>query len=94
MFPKDMQQQSEKMGATLAFVVQQLRSPEALRVPLQELGARHKEYGAKREHYVIVVEELVGAMADVAGPSWTEDDTADWALALRLVSDQMLGPRS
>ena len=92
LFGHDLSKQEEKLAATLAAVIEHLRSPEALTTPLRELGERHRGYGALREHYPIVVEELVGAMADVAGDGWSDEDTEDWTVALQIVSERMLGP--
>src|SRR3954453_2059647 len=37
---------------------------------LKRLGARHVAYGARPEHYPVVGEVLIGAMAQVAGDAW------------------------
>ncbi len=91
MFPDDLSGQRDKFGAMLDFVIKHLQRPDELTRPLKELGDRHRGYGVRTEHYSLVVEELVGAMADVAGPAWTREDAADWALALRIVCERMLG---
>jgi hemoglobin-like flavoprotein len=90
-FPTDMAKQTEKIGQTLEYVIAHLRSADDLTGPLKELGERHVGYGAKPEHYLIVIEEMVGAMAEVAGAAWTDEDSADWSLALRVVSERMIG---
>jgi methyl-accepting chemotaxis protein len=94
LFPADpvaMDLQRDKLAASLRAVVAHLRRPEVLYGPLRDLGRRHEGYGAKPEHYPIVIEELVGAMRDVAGKDWTAEHTADWTTALTLVADVMLG---
>jgi hemoglobin-like flavoprotein len=91
MFPADLGKQREKLGLTLERVVGHLRSPDDLSAELRALGQRHLEYGAKPEHYPVVIGELVGAMVDVGAGTFTEEDAADWSLALRIVAEHMLG---
>jgi len=94
MFPADLGPQRARLGATIDFVVAHMRSPEALREVLRDLGRHHVKYGVRREHYPIVVDEIVGAMVDVAPREWTEDDTANWRTALRLVAQVMMSGMS
>ncbi len=91
MFPVEMSKQREKIGQTLEQVIANLRSADDLSGPLRELGERHVGYGAKPEHYPIVIDEMVAAMAEVAGAAWTPEDSADWSLALRVISERMIG---
>jgi len=90
MFPADLIAQQGKLAGSIAFVVAHVRSPERLGPTLRELGRRHVAYGAKAHHYPVVVDEMVGAMGDVAGPRWTADDASDWRTALRMVSNEMM----
>jgi hemoglobin-like flavoprotein len=93
MFPADMTKQVDKLSQTLEHVIVNLRSADDLSKDLKELGARHVGYGAKPEHYLIVIEEVVGAMQDVGGAAFTQEDADDWRLALRLISERMIGER-
>ncbi len=90
MFPAEMTKQADKLGQTLEHVIAHLRSSDDLSKDLAELGQRHVGYGAKPEHYVVVIEELVGAMRDVGGQAFTAEDAEDWRLALRLISERMI----
>lgn len=91
MFPADMTKQADKLEQTLEHVIAHLRSSDDLSKDLKELGERHVGYGAKPAHYVVVIEELVGAMCDIGGASFTQEDADDWRLALRLISERMIG---
>lgn len=94
LFPADpvaMGLQRAKLAGSLGTVVAHVRQPDALRKQLRDLGRRHETYGVRPEHYPIVVEELVAAMADIAGPAWTQEYTDDWTTALTLVCDVMQG---
>ena len=91
MFPADMTKQREKLGQTLDHVIAHIRSADDLSKDLKELGDRHVGYGAKPEHYVVVIEELVATMAELGGAGFTSEDADDWKLALRVISERMIG---
>jgi hemoglobin-like flavoprotein len=91
MFPADMTKQREKFAQMLEQVIANLRSADDLSGPLRELGARHVDYGAKPVHYQVVIEEMVGAMRDCGGAAFTAEDAEDWHLALRVISERMIG---
>jgi hemoglobin-like flavoprotein len=90
MFPKDMTAQQQKLTAALAMVVAHLRQPNAVRASLEDMGRRHVGYGVKAEHYPIVAEHLVGAMAEVGGDLWTRDLHDDWASSISMVGAIMM----
>ena len=95
LFPTDISGQKKKLLASIVLVIQNLRSPEKLSQPLQEMGARHVSYGTQPEHYPIVRDTLIGVMKDMSGPAWSEQLSADWRAALDLVASVMLeGHRS
>ena len=54
------------------------------------MGARHVAYGAMPEHYPVVGEVLIGAMAKVAGPEWRPQYTAQWQSAFAIVAGAMI----
>lgn len=90
LFPTDMKAQEGKLLDSLRAVVEHLEAPDAVRAKLKELGAKHVKYGAKPEHYPIVSEILVEAMAEAAGKGWTPTLTSEWSQALDIVSSVML----
>lgn len=92
LFSSDRDLLQAKFAAMLSTIISSLDQPEVLRRPLRELGKRHEEYGATPEHYPIVAEELLAAMAEAAGDRWTAEDHDDWRLALMMISRAMLGP--
>jgi hemoglobin-like flavoprotein len=47
-------------------------------------------YGAQPEHYPVVGEVLLAAMAEVAGPDWRPEHERAWGKALGIVAGAML----
>lgn len=89
LFPEDMSQQRMKLVQTLGVIAAGLDEPEHLVASLQQLGARHRGYGAKFAHYVEVGEALVGALADVNGAAFTPESRGAWQRLYAWVSEQM-----
>jgi len=90
MFPQDMTAQKEKLLLSLQAVVAHLSDPGANLRRLQDLGKRHVSYGARPEHYPLVVAAMIEAMRDVAGPEWNPAIEQEWRRALTLVSEVMM----
>lgn len=90
LFPDDMARQRKAVLATLVLVRKSLHDLEGLIPTLRGLGARHVGYGARPEHYPVVGEALIGAMASVAGDAWKPAYSDAWAEAYGVIVDQML----
>jgi hemoglobin-like flavoprotein len=90
MFPADMTNQRKKLVGTLEQVVRLLEVPAGSRAVIEHLGREHARVGARREHYPLVVAELLGAMADHAGPAWSAELESDWRQMLELLSLGMI----
>lgn len=90
MFKGDLSAQAAKLTGALDAVVQNLERPRENAEMLAELGRRHAAYGAKPEHYDLVVDLLVQSMREVLQAG--DDDRAirEWRMALRLIADQMI----
>ena len=94
LFPSDMTQQREKLAKTLAWVVTHLDRPDQLLPGVSELGRRHVGYGAVAEHYPLVRDTLVEAMAHTAGSDWNDDLSQDWRQSIDLIGRHMLAAAS
>ncbi|MBY0311984.1 MAG: hypothetical protein K2W85_07940 [Phycisphaerales bacterium] len=90
MFPEDLTKLRVKLFDSLKLTVALLREPEKELRHLAEMGARHAGYGAKPEHYPIVVNLMVRAMEHAVGPAWTPDFSTEWTTALGLISEIMI----
>lgn len=91
MFHSDPKAQAQKLTASLETVVHSLADPARNQRYLAELGQRHAGYGARPEHYQLVIDLLIGAMRDALGPHADPRRLEEWRTALRLVADQMIG---
>jgi hemoglobin-like flavoprotein len=91
----DFRQQRSKLLGTLVLLRKSLRDLDTIVPALRALGARHVAYGAEPEHYPVVADVLIGAMAAIAGPAWRPEHERAWSAALEIVSGAMLeGARS
>jgi hemoglobin-like flavoprotein len=86
----DMERQRQALLNMLLVLRESLRDLEDIVPDLEDLGARHIEYGAQPEHYPVVGEVLIGAMAQVAGDAWKPAYTSAWQEAYQVVQDVML----
>jgi hemoglobin-like flavoprotein len=86
----DMERQRQALLNMLLVLRESLRDLEDIVPDLEELGARHVAYGAQPEHYPVVGEVLIGAMAQVAGDAWKTEYTSAWQEAYQVVQDVMV----
>ncbi len=90
--------QAAKLTATLDAIVLNLEAPEFSRTMLANLGRRHAIYGAKPEHFAIVIDLMIASMREllrVETPddqrhSALESDLEQWRIALLYASQQMI----
>jgi len=85
-----MADQKKKLLASLKLVVENLRKPEVLTEALQQLGARHVEYGTQEKHYPAVGQTLLKSLAEIAGDLWTPELNTAWAEAYGEISNIMI----
>ena len=90
LFPDDMRRQKTMLLGTLVLLRKSLRDLDAIVPKLRELGARHVAYGTRPEHYPVVGEALLGAMASLAGSSWSREIETAWTNAFEIVAGAMI----
>lgn len=90
LFRSEPRAQCEKLMASLDAIVRNLEAPLENAAMLAALGKRHVNYGAKPEHYTVVVNLLIESMQDLLGVDADDQSLEEWRLALRLVSDLMI----
>jgi hemoglobin-like flavoprotein len=86
----DMERQREALLNMLVVLRESLRDLDDIVPDLQDLGARHVQYGAQAEHYPVVGEVLIGSMSEVAGDRWKPEYTTAWQEAFVVVQEVML----
>jgi methyl-accepting chemotaxis protein len=86
----DLRRQKAMLLGTLVLLRKSLRRLDAIVPKLRALGARHVDYGARPEHYAVVGDVLIAAMAELAGDAWREDYARAWAAAFAVVAGAML----
>jgi hemoglobin-like flavoprotein len=90
LFPADMSKQKGHLFAAVGLVVKHADNLGALTEPLAQMGERHRTYGARPEHYPVVRDCMLIALARTAGPAWTDQLAADWGAALNAVAGAMI----
>ena len=86
----DLPRQKAMLLGTLVLLRKSLRDLDAIVPKLRELGARHVAYGAQPEHYAVVGEVLIAAMASVAGDAWQPEHERAWGEAFAIVAGAMI----
>jgi nitric oxide dioxygenase len=86
----DMPRQRAMLLSALVLLRKSLRDLNPVVPTLKRLGARHVTYGARAEHYPVVGEVLIGAMAQIAGDAWEPRFADAWAEACGVVAGAML----
>lgn len=90
LFPPDMTRQRAHLAAALAVIARNVDRLEMLETPLMGLGAQHMGFGARPEHYPVLRDALIAALAEGLGERWTPQLQADWLAALNHVITVML----
>jgi nitric oxide dioxygenase len=86
----DMARQRAMLLSALVLLRKSLRTLDTAVPTLKRLGGRHVAYGARPEHYPVVGEVLIGAMAQIAGDAWEPRFADAWAAAIGIVAGAML----
>jgi hemoglobin-like flavoprotein len=86
----DMEGQRQALLNMLVVLRESLRDLDDIVPDLEDLGARHVQYGAMAEHYPVVGEVLISTMSEVAGDAWKPEYTSAWQEAYGVVQGVML----
>jgi len=89
LFQRTREEQARKFFAMLSIVVNGLLTPESLLPIVRGLGRRHVDYGVKAEHYALVGEVLLWALANVLGAAFTPLIMSAWTAAYRALAAAM-----
>ncbi|MFJ8579712.1 globin domain-containing protein [Micromonospora sp. NPDC093277] len=90
MFPTNMAGQRDRLVTALGHVVSNVDQVDGLVGFLQDLGADHRKFAVRDEHYPAVGEALVATLRHFLGEAWTDELAQDWTAAYGLVSQVMI----
>jgi hemoglobin-like flavoprotein len=85
-----MERQREMLLNPLTGVIRYAETPSSLWPVLSDLGSRHTRYGVQPEHYPLVGESLLSAMAELGGEDFTPNMRTAWAEAYSVISAVMM----
>ena len=89
LFKVGIEEQARKLMDMLSLALALLARPEALETELRELGARHRTYGVRDEHYETVGQALLQMLGDVLGSEFTPATHEAWAKFYGLMAETM-----
>jgi len=93
LFHTDMREQRHKLMQMLSAIVDALDQPALIVPEVVALGQRHASYGVVAEHYAIVEEALLWALAQELGERWTPEVAAAWRAVYTLLAATMAAAR-
>lgn len=73
MFPKDMDEQYDKLITMLSKIVARLDNLENIQQEVVDMGERHKSYGVVPKHYDMVGEALLWTLEKGLGDDWNDE---------------------
>lgn len=90
LFKTDIEVQASKLMEMLGAALSLLERPEELTEVLEELGARHVNYGVKTAHYTTVGQALIDMLASVLGAEFDTNTRIAWTDLYTAISETML----
>lgn len=90
MFKNDIVVQSAKLIDMLATLISMIERTGDLSSELRLMGARHKTYGVKDEHYPMVGQALLAMVEETMNGAYTPQLEEAWQALYALVSNTML----
>lgn len=90
MFPTNMAGQRDRLVTALGHIVSNVDQVDRLTGFLQDLGADHRKFAVRAEHYPAVGEALLATLRHFLAEQWTDELAQDWTAAYGLVSKVMI----
>ncbi|MDI2130341.1 globin domain-containing protein [Yinghuangia seranimata] len=91
LFPPAMDTQRDRLVQALVRIVGDLENAEALSGYLGRLGRDHRKFDVLAEHYTLVGECLVAALARYSGDTWNQAVADAWGRAYTAAAGLMTG---
>jgi NAD(P)H-flavin reductase/hemoglobin-like flavoprotein len=90
LFPASMDSQRDRLFRAFLTAARLIDEPDLLTEYLSGLGRGHRKYGTAPEHYPAVGECLLGALAQYAHQTWSDETEAAWVRAYTAISQTMI----
>lgn len=89
LFADDLAAQQHALLRTLSVVVEHLDAPDTIVETVRQLGARHRGYGVRVEHYDTVGRALLQTLHGALGADFTPEVREAWTAAYVLLASLM-----
>lgn len=90
LFPKNMDEQYQKLLAMVNLLVGRLNQVDNLTDDIEKMARRHVEYGVKAEHYMAVGNALLWTLEQGMGKDWVPEVQEAWTACYSILSDTMI----
>ncbi|MFI5490717.1 globin domain-containing protein [Micromonospora echinaurantiaca] len=90
MFPTNMAGQRDRLVTALGHIVSHVDQVDRLVEFLRQLGADHRKFAVRAEHYPAVGEALLVTLRHFLGEAWTDELAKDWSDAYGLIAQVMI----
>ncbi|WP_332681024.1 globin domain-containing protein [Bosea sp. (in: a-proteobacteria)] len=90
LFKDDLKSQGDKLMESLMVALATLNDPAGLAILPERLGARHRGYGVRPEHYEAVRAALLWTVEQTLGPAFSTDMRTAWTALYDRMSAVML----
>jgi hemoglobin-like flavoprotein len=90
LFHGNLEEQGDKLTATLARVVGELHRVHTVLDAIKGLAIRHVEYGVEDRHYATVGSALLWTLGQGLGSAFTDEVKEAWTAAYGLLSGTMM----
>lgn len=94
MFPKQMEEQYQKLIDMLSTIVARLDNINDLTDDITAMAQRHVEYGVRPAHYRMVGNALLWTLKNGLGREWTPETEHAWTACYTLLADTMINASS
>lgn len=91
LFPPAMDAQRDRLVQALIRIVGDLENADALSGYLGRLGRDHRKFDVVTEHYALVGECLIAALARYSGDAWDQATADAWGRAYTAAASLMIG---
>ena len=90
MFPRNMDQQYQKLMGMINVIIGRLDNLDELSEEINAMAHRHIQYGVRPGHYKLVGVALIWTLKQGLGNDWTPEIESAWTKCYALLSEAMI----